>query len=63
MKLDKNSFAKAMKQLSIALTNEEIDLLFQSSEILEQKGFMDIRAFVTKVNHAAKSKPLPIFIA
>jgi hypothetical protein len=52
-----------MKQLSIALTNEEIDLLFSSSEIPEQKGFLDIRTFITKVNQAQKSKPLPTFIA
>jgi len=32
-KLDKKTFAKAMKQLSIALTDEEIEILFQSSEI------------------------------
>lgn len=28
IKLDKSTFTKAMKQLSIALTNEEIELLF-----------------------------------
>lgn len=63
IRLDKNTFAKAMKQLSVALTNEEIDLLFQSSEVLEQKGHMDIRTFITKINQAQKSKPLPTFIA
>jgi hypothetical protein len=35
-----------MKALSIALTDEEIDLLFSSSEVPEAKGNLDIRVFV-----------------
>mmetsp|Transcript_5010 Transcript_5010/g.3652 ORF Transcript_5010/g.3652 Transcript_5010/m.3652 type:complete len:89 (+) Transcript_5010:660-926(+) len=62
-RLDKKTFFKAMKQLAIALTDEEIDLLFSSSEVPDAKGQLDIRTFVSKVLQAQKSKPLPAFIA
>ena len=51
-----------MKQLSIALTDDEIDLLFQAGELPEYKGYVDIKTFCDKVAAALKSKPLPTFI-
>lgn len=52
-----------MKQLSIALTDEEIDQLFAAGELPDQKGYLDIKHFVNRVTQALKSKPLPTFIA
>jgi hypothetical protein len=49
-RLDKITFIKAMKGLSIALTDTEIDLLFASSEIPDAKGNLDIGEFVSKVH-------------
>jgi hypothetical protein len=49
--------------LSIALTDEEIDMLFASAELPDQKGYLDIKQFVNRITQAQKSKPLPTFLA
>ncbi len=61
--MDKKLFARAMKQLSIALSDEEIDHLFAAGELPDQRGYLDIKHFINKVSMAQKSKPLPTFLA
>lgn len=57
-RLDRNSFRKALKQMALALTDAEIDLLFSSAEIGQE--LMDIKVFVNKVAIASKQKPPPV---
>ena len=52
-----------MKQLTIALTDEEIDLLFAAGELPDQRNYLDIKTFCDKVSVALKAKPLPTFLA
>lgn len=60
-RLDKKTFMKAMNQLPVSLTDEGIDLLFQSAEHMEYRGTLDIKTFLDKVAYALKQKPLPNF--
>lgn len=62
-KLDKKTFVKAMKQLSIALTEDEIEQLFGASLSPDQSTHMDILILCKKVENALKSKPMPTFLA
>lgn len=62
-RLEKKIFYRAMKQLTIALTDEEISLLFSVAELPDQRGFLDIKTFVDRVAAALKEKPLPTFLA
>jgi hypothetical protein len=55
-KLDKLQFKKAIKNLSVGMPDAEIDVLFGSAEV---DGMLDIKTFVSQVQTAAKSKPLP----
>lgn len=52
-----------MKQLSLALTDEEIELLFNAGECVDDKNSLDIKKFCDKVAEALKVKPLPNFLA
>ena len=52
-----------MKQLSIALTDSEINELFETGDSNRgQSGQLDIKNFVDAVQTASKSKPLPSFL-
>ena len=55
-KLDKVQFKKAIKNLSVGMSDAEIELLFGCGEI---DGMIDIKNFVSQVQTAAKVKPLP----
>lgn len=50
-----------MKQLSVAMSDEEIDMLFSAAETPDSKNTMDIMNLCNKVMAALKSKPLPNF--
>ena len=55
-KLDKVQFKKAIKQLSVGMSDAEIDILFG---VAEMDGLLDIKEFLNQVQISAKSKPLP----
>ena len=62
-RLDQKQFSRCMKQLAIALTDDEIKLLSEAGELPEFRGFVDIKHFITKVQQAQKAKPLPSFLS
>lgn len=62
-KLDSAQFKRAMKQLSIAMTDAEIKDLFETGDSKrDSKGHLDIVSFVQQVQAASKQKPLPSFL-
>lgn len=58
-RLDKKVFTRAMKQMSIALSDDEIDTIFSAAETPDH--MVDIMNLITKVTNALKSKPMPNF--
>ena len=48
--------------MTIALTDEEIDMLFTAGELPDQKNYLDIKVFCERVASALKTKPLPTFL-
>ena len=47
--MDKKTFYRAMKQLALALTDDEIDYLFAAGELPEAQHYLDIKHFITRV--------------
>lgn len=62
-KLDLSTFKRAMKQLSLALNDEEIEKLYETSDVVRSaKGHLDVLSFVKIVEEAGRRKPLPSFL-
>jgi len=61
-KIDKNTFKKCFKQLSIALSDSEIAKLLAAATEISGSEDIDIKKFCNNVNEVAKAKPLPSFI-
>ena len=62
-KLDSVQFKRVMKQLSIAMTDQEIKELFDTGDSQRgPKGHLDIASFCQQVQAASKAKPLPSFL-
>ena len=61
-RLDRKTFSRALKQLSLALTDEEIDSLFQTAELRDYPNTMDVKTFLDRVHEARNAKPLPTFL-
>ena len=55
-RLDKRTFLKALHQLGIQITDDE--LLFQAGESVEFSGTVDITQFIDRVHQASKYSPL-----
>lgn len=55
-KLEKHAFKRCIKQMSIAMSDSEIDSLY---EYTERAGQIDIKEFVAAINVASKQKPIP----
>jgi Ca2+-binding EF-hand superfamily protein len=55
-KLDKNNFKKALKNLSIALSESEI------AKLMPAAGNADIKKFCQQVTEAGRAKPLPSYV-
>ena len=55
-RLDKRTFLKALSQLPIQISDDE--LLFQAGESMEFRGMVDIQLFVDRVVQASKYSPL-----
>ena len=56
-RLDKRSFSKAINQLGLTTTDEQIDDLFTEGEDTDFKGHVDIKRFVSRIEDCLKLKP------
>ena len=55
-RLDKRSFAKAVNQLGLPTTEEQVEELYAEGEDTEYRGMLDIKRFVEKINDCLKLK-------
>jgi hypothetical protein len=55
-KLEKQAFKRCLKQMSVAMSDAEIDSLY---EFTQKNCQIDIKDFVAAINAASKQKPVP----